>query len=180
MNQERKEIIIKEIKYWKQTRLLPEQYCNYLLTLYTEGEEEQLTTNNKRSSVNIKSMITFFIVQFLLLLSVVVIYFTDFPFLLQMAFGIFCVFLISYIARKTTKYLSQLAHLYLLISAIILLLVIVQSIDQVLPSHRLAMSLVVLLNCIVWLFIGLKFKLKYFMIGGSVGVLLIIIFFLFY
>ncbi|MEH6940009.1 hypothetical protein V7056_19515, partial [Bacillus sp. JJ664] len=38
MDQQRKQIIIKEIKFWKENRMLPEQYCDYLLSIYTEGE----------------------------------------------------------------------------------------------------------------------------------------------
>ena len=37
MDENRKQIIIKEIGYWKNNKLLPEQYCNFLLALYTEG-----------------------------------------------------------------------------------------------------------------------------------------------
>ncbi|OLO38904.1 hypothetical protein BTR23_11670 [Alkalihalophilus pseudofirmus] len=180
MNQERKEIIIKEIKYWKQTRLLPEQYCNYLLTLYSEGEEDPIIPNKARTNVSIRSMLNFFIVQILLLLTVVVIYFTDFPFLLQIVFGIICVLITAFLAKKTVSTLSQLGHFYFLIAAIILLVVVVEGVEQILPNNRLAMSIVIFANCILWLIIGLKFKMKYFMIGGSVGFLLITLFFLFY
>ena len=38
MDQQRKQIIIKEIKFWKENRMLPEQYCDYLLSIYSEGE----------------------------------------------------------------------------------------------------------------------------------------------
>ena len=37
MDENRKQIIIKEIGYWKNNKLLPEQYCDFLLALYTEG-----------------------------------------------------------------------------------------------------------------------------------------------
>ena len=40
MNQQRKRIIISEIKYWKNNKLLPEHYCDFLITLYAQGEEE--------------------------------------------------------------------------------------------------------------------------------------------
>ncbi|MCM3637385.1 hypothetical protein M3152_06580 [Sporosarcina luteola] len=41
MNAQRKKIIMAEINYWKQNKLLPEQYCDFLLTLYTQGDHEQ-------------------------------------------------------------------------------------------------------------------------------------------
>ncbi len=37
MDETRKQIIINEIEYWKEHHLLPEQYCDFLLALYTEG-----------------------------------------------------------------------------------------------------------------------------------------------
>ncbi|QGH34956.1 hypothetical protein GI584_13315 [Gracilibacillus salitolerans] len=38
MDEERKQTIINEINYWKTHQLLPNQYCDFLLALYTEGE----------------------------------------------------------------------------------------------------------------------------------------------
>lgn len=54
MDWQRKAIIVSEIKYWKDNRLLPEAYCDYLLALYTKGEEDEqaagLTENKKRQT----------------------------------------------------------------------------------------------------------------------------------
>ncbi|MCG7345110.1 hypothetical protein MHZ92_13270 [Sporosarcina sp. ACRSL] len=41
MNVQRKKIIMAEINYWKQNKLLPEHYCDFLITLYTQGDHEQ-------------------------------------------------------------------------------------------------------------------------------------------
>lgn len=41
MNAQRKKIIMTEINYWKQNKLLPEHYCDFLITLYTQGNHEQ-------------------------------------------------------------------------------------------------------------------------------------------
>ncbi|MEK4065574.1 hypothetical protein [Peribacillus sp. FSL R5-0717] len=35
MDEMRKKIIIQEINSWKESRMLPEQYCNYLLALWS-------------------------------------------------------------------------------------------------------------------------------------------------
>ena len=37
MNPQRKRMIISEIKYWKQNKLLPAHYCDFLITLYAKG-----------------------------------------------------------------------------------------------------------------------------------------------
>jgi uncharacterized membrane protein YcjF (UPF0283 family) len=41
MNDQRKKIIMAEINYWKQNKLLPEHYCDFLITLYTQGDHDQ-------------------------------------------------------------------------------------------------------------------------------------------
>ena len=41
MNAQRKRIIISEIQYWKKNRLLPEHYCDFLITLYAQGETDE-------------------------------------------------------------------------------------------------------------------------------------------
>lgn len=41
MNAQRKKIIMAEIYYWKQNKLLPEHYCDFLLTLYTQGDHDE-------------------------------------------------------------------------------------------------------------------------------------------
>ncbi|MFD0586750.1 hypothetical protein ACFQZE_01950 [Paenibacillus sp. GCM10027627] len=39
MNQERKQTIVREIDYWRRSKLLPDQYCDFLLNLYSDPEE---------------------------------------------------------------------------------------------------------------------------------------------
>lgn len=39
MNEERRKIIIREIDYWQRNKLLPDQYCDFLMNLYMSDEE---------------------------------------------------------------------------------------------------------------------------------------------
>ncbi|ARK29345.1 hypothetical protein [Halalkalibacter krulwichiae] len=48
MDKHRKEIIIREIQYWKKSKLLPDHYCDFLLTLYSEGEQYKMSQINLR------------------------------------------------------------------------------------------------------------------------------------
>src|SRR5690625_2139447 len=75
MSDERTNIIINEIYYWKQHKLLPETYCDYLLALYTKGSrdlnQEKKDENNKmEKSIEI---IWNFILGLLLMLTFVII-----------------------------------------------------------------------------------------------------------
>jgi hypothetical protein len=40
MEQERRMIIIREIEHWRRSKLLPEQYCDFLLNLYAESSAD--------------------------------------------------------------------------------------------------------------------------------------------
>jgi hypothetical protein len=45
VNQEQKKLILKEIQRWKESRLLPAEYCDFLMNLYAEGDS--LAADNK-------------------------------------------------------------------------------------------------------------------------------------
>ena len=47
MNESRKQIIINEIGYWKKNQILPEQYCDFLLALYTKATGCKINHKNR-------------------------------------------------------------------------------------------------------------------------------------
>jgi predicted nucleic acid-binding Zn ribbon protein len=51
MNPQRKRIIISEIKYWKQNKLLPEHYCDFLITLYAQGEGDDAIVSKSKDAI---------------------------------------------------------------------------------------------------------------------------------
>ncbi|WP_096201293.1 hypothetical protein [Bacillus sp. FJAT-45350] len=177
MDPQRKETIIKEIKHWKASNLLPAHYCDFLLSLYSEGNEtKEEPAQTQRSKWNIKVIYTFFLVNLSLALTVLVIYFTDFSFVMQMLLGTFFVVAIFFMGRKMFESHQMLAHLYYLVGALVLFILMVHGTDQLFPNNSLAMALTILLTCVTWLAIGVKFKLKYFTIAGSIGFVLLIFF----
>lgn len=89
MDQERRKTIVKEIEHWQRTKLLPEQYCDFLLNLYVEeGETRTPTTFTGRAAIVVKGasakqwLLTFGIFS---LICFVVLYFNVFHPLLQIA-----------------------------------------------------------------------------------------------
>lgn len=176
MEQERKDIIIREIKYWREHSLLPEHFCDFLLTLYTEGDEMNDPTSGTSKFSNLKAMYALMGVHLLLALSVVVIYFTDFSFLMQIAIGIICMAIVLYIAKKFIVNNKGFAHLFYLVGAIILFLVLVHITVTMFPDERIPLVVTVILNCIGWVAIGYRFAIKYFLIAGISGILLLFIF----
>ena len=93
MNETRKKIILHEIKYWKQSKLLPEQYCDFLLTLYSGGEEA-ITPLKKERSRSLHIPIWIFTVLFFTILFVN--YFTEIAMGLQITLTALAIIIFGY------------------------------------------------------------------------------------
>jgi hypothetical protein len=170
MSDNRKEIIVKEIRYWKETKLLPEQYCNFLLALYTEGEQINGTKVGKRS---IKRKYLLAYTPLLLVPFGIFIYFTELSFFLQMTlyallllFGFGASF---YFFRKATDFIVPMIS-----TALIALLCSVDLATYLFPNNHVSLYVIITLNCLVWFIIGKKAKLLYFCISSILGLLLLI------
>ncbi|HYK72428.1 MAG TPA: hypothetical protein VEV44_04720 [Pseudoneobacillus sp.] len=170
MDQQRKQIIIKEIEYWKESSLLPEQYCNFLLTLYTEGNHTVEEKKKKTVSFNFRS-IGFFLLAFA---SVFVIYFTELSFILQTAiyltFMIGGVFLINYFIKK-----GLISHLAFVFTAFVSLIFTINFLNHFAENSHILLYIVLFFHCMLWIIVGTRFKLVYFTISGVLGVLTLII-----
>lgn len=170
MRENRKEIIVKEIQYWKETKLLPEQYCNFLLALYTEGEQ----MNGKNAGKNSLNWRLFFSYFPLLLIPIgIFIYFTELSFFLQTTLYGFLIILGSvtsfYFFRKTTFFIIPMIS-----TALIVLLCSVDIVTYLFPNSHVSLYSIILFNCVTWFVIGKKAKLLYFMISSVLGLLVLV------
>lgn len=86
MNLEKRDIILREIQYWRKSRLLPEQYCDFLTNIY--DDEATVKNNNPISLHNLQQgsikiwLFGFGIISLIFLIS---LYFSVFPWPLQLA-----------------------------------------------------------------------------------------------
>ncbi|WLR49871.1 hypothetical protein LC040_11245 [Bacillus tianshenii] len=181
---DRKETIIKEIRYWKEHHLLPAQYCDFLLKLYTEGEEEPQQTEHIKQAktrtkhkVNIARMPFYFLLFILfaqLPITFLVIYFTELSFLLQI--GLFSIFIgVSVITgiiyyRKKDKWM----HLPIITGSLVLFLATVHLMSTYVSTSQWALVTVILFNCMTWTLIGWKTKLTYLLIAGISSAVLLV------
>ncbi|ANB56420.1 putative membrane protein [Anoxybacillus sp. B7M1] len=172
MDEKRREIIVREIEYWKRSRLLPEQYCDYLLALYTEGDRSSAQTAVRRAGAWLH---IFFILLICLLLpiSVLAIYFTELSFVLQMLLLSFFI-LLCFIGIWKWRKEARLVHLPLIIGAFLVFLASVHLSDYYFPKNKPISALVIFLNCALWLVFGLRMRLLYLTISGVVGIALLI------
>lgn len=86
MNVDKRDIILKEIQYWRRSKLLPEQYCDFLTNLYddeaTAVDRNPVSLHNLRQG-NVKVwLFGFGIISLILLIG---FYFSVFPLGLQIA-----------------------------------------------------------------------------------------------
>jgi len=86
LNLEKRDIILREIQYWRKNRLLPEQYCDFLTNLY--DDEATAKDNNPVSLNNLKQgsiKIWLFAFGLISLIFLISLYFSVFPWGLQLA-----------------------------------------------------------------------------------------------
>lgn len=169
MDEQRKETIIREIKYWKQSKLLPDTYCDFLLTLYTEGNAPSIKQLKPKSLSGIKGLFSFILVQMLLIITIVVIYFTDYSLGMQIAFVLFASAFSGYIGIRTYKLDESFAKFYFLIASIKLFLIAFHTLRELLEHSRTPLLILLLVTCIVWFFVGYRWKSKYFYIAAALG-----------
>jgi hypothetical protein len=172
MDDHRRKIITNEIKYWKQNKLLPEHYCDFLLNLYTEGSSEAETSQEGRPNL-VQSYLSFILLG-LLSLSVYLFYFTELSLSLQTALiiflGISTISLAIYMVKKTFFELIPL-----LASALLLLITSVQAAEIVFPNHPPVLYFITALNCLLWIGIGMKWSMVSFKLSGIIGLIVLVI-----
>jgi hypothetical protein len=171
VNNSRKQIIVNELLYWKKSRMLPDQYCDYLLALYTEGNQPK---EIRKEKIGMPVYLINLIFLLLIPISVFLIYFTELSIILQIAFlslfvfaGIFVVF---YFSKKGISY-----HLPMISAAVNLLIGSAAFVSHVYIESHSILYLSLVLNCLLWLVAGWKLKLHYFWISGIFSLLLIFI-----
>ncbi|WP_264803261.1 hypothetical protein [Cytobacillus sp. NCCP-133] len=171
MNESRKQIIVNELLFWKKSRMLPDQYCDYLLALYTEGNQPKDTRKEKKGKT-----LLFINLFFLLLIpvSVFLIHFTELSIILQTVIlflfvfaGIFAVF---YFSAKRLSY-----HIPIISAAFILLNGSVEFVSVKYGDIPLMLFCTLIINSLLWLAAGWKLRIHYFAVSSILGLIVIFI-----
>lgn len=172
MNETRRKIIIQEIKYWKKTNLLPEQYCAFLLTLYSEGEEDISKIKTKKFT---SFHVPLWILTILFFGTLFVNYFTEISTGLQITLTAIVILALSFFTYRfiDSVLLSQLA---IVAVALLFLVETVNIIGVIFPKQPGVLYAALFIQCIIWFFLGKRLKLIYFSISGIVGTFILIFF----
>lgn len=176
MANHRKKIILNEIQFWKQNKLLPEHYCDFLATLYSEGNDLE-EAHHKRAVLpsEKRKMLLVGLSVFIGVLALLVVYFT-LPSLTMIltiivAIAATVLFVMAIQAAKKNGLLAPVFHVFaaiLLFSASIRICMIYFS------GNNIALFGLVATNCIVWLSTGIKMRLFYFTISGALGLIVLV------
>ncbi len=187
VNSQKKEVILNEIAFWKKNKLLPEQYCDFLTTLYSEGQEvknsSQIEVNAKRSLLAENSRknhwkIVLGLVGTISLLTALFWLkapFVFIPIVLSISIIIALIlFLFKFKPNKTVMTTFTYATTALLIFG-----VSIKIVNLFLGGHSFMLYSVLIGNCILWLWVGKLLHLIYFKISGIVGLIIIIFYMIF-
>ena len=173
MDQARKKIIIEEINAWKESRMLPEQYCDFLLALYHQGEAESKGVANKARKKS--SLLPLAVMAFLFFATVFLNYFTEITSGMQLllsavASGIYILLGIK-IQKDRLLFPFALAG-----TSLLLLLATVKFTEWIAPSNNPVLYAALFFHCGVWVMLGKRFKYFYFTLSGIIGAIIIFYF----
>lgn len=178
MNKQRKQIIISEIKHWKQSNLLPSHYCDFLITLYAQGDDEpedevvnsilvQEKKNFNRKIIGLVFLVLFSSISLFVFIAYPIITFSLAVLVLLFLFGV--------AMRKSVASSALLPAVYIS-SAFLLLTMSFNIWLTYFEAYPMLLIALLLLNCGLWLFVGRLLNLLYFTISGAAGMLLIVVF----
>lgn len=179
MANSKKKIILNEILFWKQNKLLPDQYCDFLMTLYSEGNEIELEEDisHKKSIIAKEKRNRLKLLLFLGMLSVVLLaalfLVSELTWLVAIVVGAIAIILMV-MAYRFAKKKEMLAPILHISSALLLFGISVKISKEYFFENQIVLYALLILNCLLWLFTGYKFKLMYFTISGVLGLLLLI------
>lgn len=176
MKEQRKKIITAEIEHWRRSNLLPSQYCDFLLNLYTEGEAAGRDARDE-ASTGIEALPAFTIPRFEIrwfgfaLLMVVLLYlafhFTDFTLTMQMTLIGFLT-LLFYIMGFMKEKSSLSSHLFLGLASMLLALAGIYALGLSKYPHS-ATILYLGAACIIWYLTGILADKRYLSFCALLG-----------
>ncbi|MFD1038505.1 hypothetical protein ACFQ3N_08885 [Virgibacillus byunsanensis] len=164
--------IVKEINYWKEHNLLPNVYCDFLLALYTNGEDQIETEPSTKSHKKFKPTTFIQIILLLLLIpfSFLVIYFTQFSMVLQISTLLFFIGYSFWMYQNFRKDKDMYYHLSLIV-LLFLLLLTTMFLTGLLWNSDWVIAILLLIHFVSWFIISKKNNIKYLKITSVFGII---------
>ncbi|MBO0995220.1 hypothetical protein [Bacillus sp. SD088] len=173
MKDDRKTVLLHEINFWKEHKILPEHYCDYLIALYTQGDENQQPQKRKKHKkiFQWEAILSLLLVTFILVMAVIT-YITVISFGMQTLFlSVFVVALIFSWFYFRKKNLNPM--LVYITAAFLLLFYTVQINAAFFGNKTTSLYWLLLLNCMMWIVGGLIGKKLFFTLSGLIAAVLL-------
>lgn len=177
MDKDKKTIIINEIYQWKDNKLLPETYCDFLLALYTEGNQEnheQVEVKKKKKRLSLLDVSLYAFIMILVIVALLITNFTEITYLMQMVILSFLligsILVTAYFIRKGKSFQVPLSLTFvqLLISSISLT-------DFLANGNDFILGMIIIINCLVWVTFGAILRIIYLSISGILGIAVFVV-----
>jgi hypothetical protein len=176
MEAEKRKLIINEIGNWRRSKLLPEQYCDFLLNLYMENPSDKrngLFGLSPGAVSNSSWKIWLLVMACFGFISLSVLNFNSFPFPMQIGVSFVFLFACYFFGALQRGKAPALAYL-LFGTASLALLWIGLHLIKLYHLDRLSWVIVayLFLVSLIWLFTGIAARMGIFHFCGWVGIVL--------
>lgn len=178
MSNQRKQIILNEITFWKQNKLLPEHYCDFLSTLYTEGEHEPDNAKGDagasvKGKEQRKHRMLSIIFPAIAMLMVLLLFTIEIEWMVIAIIGLVAVagLAASFILASKKNALGPIIQVA---TALLFLGITVKICMIYFAGNNIALYGALALNCVLWLVSGLLTRLHYFTISGLLGLIALV------
>lgn len=178
MSNQKKQIILNEIAFWKKSKMLPEKYCDYLTMIYTEGRDDETSLRgNAKESVKGKERsqlakrLTIVIGAAVVLVAALFLI----P-IVAVAVGLVALAAVGFMAASSlfAKSKTGLAIALQVGAAILLLALTVRVTAHYFAGNNKALYAGLAINCVFWFVSGWKLRLPYFTFSGILGVVALV------
>ncbi|ADH99848.1 hypothetical protein [Salisediminibacterium selenitireducens] len=171
---ERQKIIVNEIQKWRDSKLLPETYCDFLMSLYTEGNAPDEPIERALMPAFKKMVATIGAIILLLFLLILFLYFTQIPPGFQIGILAFVMVISAFAAFYYQSRDRMYTHVYIILAAFMSFILTVVGVDLFFDNSRAILGGSIVVLCTLWIAGGWRLKLPYLWISGISGVVLFI------
>lgn len=180
MSDERINIIINEINYWKEHKLLPAVYCDYLLALYTKGDDTFESGNqNKNKIVKIIDAIRVILMFLMLLLSFILVYFIEMNHIWQTVLLIAMLTFSCWMYLFLRKTRNSSFHFAIVLLLTLFLLSSIH-ISTLYIKNQWVLYIILFFNFLIWWHMSQKQQLKYLKLISIIAIVFTMIYIFFH
>lgn len=176
---EKRSIIVSEIEHWRRSKLLPEQYCIFLLNLYKDDSSGSITKAKSRKlpkgtgKLNWKyGLIAFVVLTVISLTTFYMINFNSFHIGLQISGSVLIIFICYLFGVIKLKHKPIFSYVFLGIGSILLLFIGEYLLQQHGFTDPLWIIGYIVICSIIWISIGWILEIGMLQFAGWAGLLL--------